>query len=288
MLSADSPESEKISDTQVKAPRKKIEVTIYGNPNKMKEASNSEIAVQAEGANTQMQEFLKNHPIESRQSSSNKSEQLHWQKNAAHNEESSKRIQEEFNRNQQSKNHALFNPSFWEKHRYTPPYFDESSNWKTAPTVGTLSGWLGWHNRPVYYGYVNGGWSSSPDAGMSQTAQSTDTTTTQPTNSQWLPMGVFALIEHKRDTRHPHLFLQVALNKDGTVAGTLYDAAHNKIHPINGLVDSESQRIVWKPSDDAKAPIAETGIFNFTQTEIPVRIHNPNGQAHEMLLIRLI
>jgi hypothetical protein len=84
----------------------------------------------------------------------------------------------------------------------------------------------------------------------------------------------------------PTLFLQLAVSKEGIIAGTLQNAADDSVQSIEGMVDKKSQRTAWTVVDQSR-PIMETGINNLTEDTAPALVHFADGQTQQWLLVRL-
>ncbi len=107
------------------------------------------------------------------------------------------------------------------------------------------------------------------------------------TNNDWIALGVFALAASEESVASPNMFIQLAVNKQGIISGTFYNATTDQTYELEGLVDQNSQRAVWQIADTPNTPVTETGIYNLTDSEVPIRIYYANGQVKDMLLIRL-
>jgi len=66
-------------------------------------------------------------------------------------------------------------------------------------------------------------------------------------SSPWLPLGTFAAVPAGSDrSLAPHLFLELALHRDGTVRGNYFDAVSNAVHPVTGRFDRETGSLAWR------------------------------------------
>ena len=101
---------------------------------------------------------------------------------------------------------------------------------------------------------------------------------------EWLPLGVFALVEGEQE--EPTMFLQLAVSKEGIIAGTYQNTVSDAALPVEGIVDKQSQRAAWTIGDN-KNTVLETGIVNLTEEETPVLIHFGDEQTQQWLLVRL-
>ncbi|GAB4234020.1 MAG: hypothetical protein Tsb0021_13240 [Chlamydiales bacterium] len=213
--------------------------------------------------------------------------------------ESKEEIGKEVRRNVSQRNRDRddwFNKKFWDKHHYHPPYYKSRDNWWKWATVYSIGNWLGWRITPIYYGYYyeDDGYYWGPEGypvtvfDYPTQSRVIDTTVVRIEEvEKWMPLGVFALTKEDKSTTSPTIFLQLALSPKGLISGTYYDSSTNQTLEIEGLVAQETQRAAWKVVEKGKVPIMETGIYNLTQSEAPIRIHFPDGSTQDALLIRL-
>jgi hypothetical protein len=211
-----------------------------------------------------------------------------------------------------------FNNSFWLGRSLSYPwwgnyygnggfyggYYRPYSYWWSYPSWGGLCNWFpnyGW-SSPYYYGYGYGGnvvyrdnyvyIDDQPIATTAQYAQSAaDLATVDPStidpalNSEWLPLGTFALMADKDDVDAPRV-VQLVVDKQGIVSGTMYNKSTDKTHVVQGRVDKETQRVAFT-IDDNEDVVFETGIYNLTQDETPVLVHFGADRTETFLLVRL-
>ncbi len=102
-----------------------------------------------------------------------------------------------------------------------------------------------------------------------------------------MSLGVFTLTKDGDDSITPNNYMQLALDKNGNIDGTLYNTTLDQTYPLEGIVDKENQRAAWMMSDNENSPIIETGIYNLTKDETPVRIIFADGSTENGILIRL-
>ena len=63
----------------------------------------------------------------------------------------------------------------------------------------------------------------------------------------WLPLGAFAALPEGGDaSMTPHVFLELALHRDGTVRGNYFDALSDVVHPVAGRLDRDTGSIRWR------------------------------------------
>jgi len=102
----------------------------------------------------------------------------------------------------------------------------------------------------------------------------------------WMALGVFAVARDQDDNSSPKYFLQLAVSKDGYIAGTCFDSIKDETQPITGSVDKTSQRAAWKVADNNDV-VMETGIYNLTQDTAPMLIHFGKEKTENRLLVRM-
>jgi hypothetical protein len=107
-----------------------------------------------------------------------------------------------------------------------------------------------------------------------------------PEDVQWMPLGVFALTQDGASAEDATLFLQLAISKEGIIAGTFQNTATDESFEVQGTIDEESQRAAWVKVD-ADWPIMETGIFNLTENDAGALLHFESGETQLWEMIRL-
>jgi len=80
--------------------------------------------------------------------------------------------------------------------------------------------------------------------------------------------------------------VQLALNKEGVVRGALYDKLTGKETPLAGAVDKKTQRVAVA-FEGNKATVAEMGLYNLTENEVPVLVHFGPDRHENRTLVRL-
>ena len=207
----------------------------------------------------------------------------------------------------------VFNDA-WSRRPYAGAGYNYSGGWagrgaNYAWTPAAWSGvgaWLGgsWPSaQPTYYGYgaggnvyyennavyVNGQAAGTPE----QYYQSTQAiaAAAPPVNQanpqdEWLPLGVYAVTAE--DTPDSSAVLQLAAKKQGVLAGTYYNEDTQANRPVQGMIDTQSQRAVLKFADGQNTDLVlETGVYNLTQEEAPALLHFGAEQSQPILLVRL-
>jgi hypothetical protein len=181
----------------------------------------------------------------------------------------------------------------WAAWRINRPY-----RWATW---GAITGWVGYgwseptsysYGDNVYYAGDQVYYGDQPVATADEYAQQAEAIAasapaTKPESSEWMPLGVFAVTQDGQASgADPTLFMQLAISKEGIIAGTLKNMATGQVQTLEGMADKQSQRVAWGVAGQ-KRPIAETGISNLTQDTAPALIHFADGQTQQWLLVRL-
>jgi hypothetical protein len=187
----------------------------------------------------------------------------------------------------------------WHNPRYRPGYW-----WRWA-TAATVTRWVafGWR-QPVYYSYGTGGnvyYENNivyVDGEQNCTAeeyyqQATEITAGMPEISEqqaeeieWMSLGVFALTQEGIDDTN--MLLQLAVSKEGIIAGTFYNESTDSTRPVEGTVDKDTQRVAWSFADGKNADVVmETTIYNLTKDEATALVHFGVEQTQTWVLVRL-
>lgn len=68
-----------------------------------------------------------------------------------------------------------------------------------------------------------------------------------PTDADWLPLGVFAVVSpgSPQSSDHAPSYQQLAVDRQGTIKGNFYDAISGTVQPIAGVVDRGTLMASW-------------------------------------------
>jgi hypothetical protein len=103
---------------------------------------------------------------------------------------------------------------------------------------------------------------------------------------EWLPLGVFALAEDESSDAAPNMFLQLAVSKEGIVAGTYNNKSTDEVKSVEGMVDMESGRAAWTIAGKS-TPIMETKLESLTENETNALIHFADGTTQQWLMLHM-
>jgi hypothetical protein len=195
-----------------------------------------------------------------------------------------------------------YGPGYWGRYpNYRYRWNNYNRNWWAYATAGAVTGWLvsGINTQPVYYDYGTNlyyegdnvyynGQAVCTDVQYAQQAQAIAASVpdVEPDKVDWLPLGVFALTANDGTVEDATLFLQLAISKEGIIAGTFQNTATDQSFEVEGTIDTKSQRAAWGPVGQSW-PIMETGIYNLTETEAGALLHFEDGQTQQWTLVRL-
>jgi hypothetical protein len=167
----------------------------------------------------------------------------------------------------------------------------------TNPGYGAVAGQLGMAQQPAPYDYggnvvaqpnavyVNGDNVGTPQQYADEASGIAASGNAQPDpNTQWQPLGVFAMVEPGQ-TSSDDTF-QLAVSPQGILRGNYHDLKNDSVTPLAGTVDPKTQRAAWTIGGD-QTPVYEVGIANLTRDQTTMLLHTPDGQQRQFNLIRL-
>jgi hypothetical protein len=179
-----------------------------------------------------------------------------------------------------------------------------SSYWWGRPRWNSFYTWFpnyGW-NQPYYYDYGYGGnvvyrdnrvFVSGRDVGTAAAYAASaadlayiDPNTIEPTPADgWKPLGTFS-VAISQDEQNPPRVMQLAVNQEGVISGTILNRTSDKLYTVQGRVDSDTQRVAFTIGDDPNV-VLETGLYNLTLDETPVLVHFGENRTDTYLFVRL-
>jgi hypothetical protein len=203
----------------------------------------------------------------------------------------------------------IFTPQWWKDHpNMAKAYWQNSGRyqyaynqwWKHA-TWASLGGWVAgssWsspeyydYGESVYYQdeqvYVNGKPTASAQDYYQQAGDlAAAAPTSQTPDTEWLPLGIFAI--SRDQATDSNTLLQIAVDKNGVIAGTYYNTSNDTSRPVKGSVDKKTQRAAWTFDDGKNTDIImETGVFNLTQDQTEALVHFGPQKTQQWLMVRL-
>ena len=191
------------------------------------------------------------------------------------------------------------NGRHWHWHAH---WHNHSRYWWWRPcTWGAIGGWVayGW-TEPYYYDYGNTIIYQDDNVyyGDQQVATSEEyyqqaeniadnvPTDVDEEKVEWLPLGVFAIGE--KDVADSSMLMQLAVSKEGIIAGTYVNDITKSSRPLEGTVDKKTQRAAWKFADEEEHQLVfETGIYNLTKDESKLLVHFGADRTQTWTMIRL-
>lgn len=105
-------------------------------------------------------------------------------------------------------------------------------------------------------------------------------------SDEWLPLGTFAVVPPNSGDDTSSQTLQLAMNKQGTISGVLFDLSNNTTTSVHGSVDRSTQRVAFTLGTDS-AEVAETGLYNLTKDDVSLLVHKRDGKTQVYTLVHL-
>jgi hypothetical protein len=172
-----------------------------------------------------------------------------------------------------------------------------SAVWR-ACAWGSCASYCGYPSEPAYYDYgenvvyqddgvyVDGQKTASAEEYAQQATTLADTGRDAKVakDDEWLPLGVFAMVQGEEKTSN-HIF-QLAVNKQGVIRGNYYDAVTDNTSVVVGSVDQKTQRAAWTVGD-RKTPVYEAGIANLTKAATTMLVHYGKDRSQQFSLVRI-
>ena len=103
-------------------------------------------------------------------------------------------------------------------------------------------------------------------------------------DDEWRSLGVFAMTRSQETDASN--FLSLAIDKEGILRGSYYNAVSDENAHVTGKVDKKTQRAAWTIGDK-KEPVYEAGISNLTKDQLTILVHKAEGKVEQMLLVRV-
>jgi hypothetical protein len=211
--------------------------------------------------------------------------------------------------NVQNRYDNLFTPRWWKDHPNMAKAYWQNfgkyqyarNHWWRHATWAALGGWVvgaSW-GSPDYYDYGEGIYyedeqvymNGQPVASAQEYYQqasdlATSAPPVQPAETEWLPLGVFAI--SRDQATDSNALLQLAVDKNGVIAGTYNNTSTDVARPIKGQVDKKTQRAAWTFADGKNTDIImETGIVNLTKDQTEALVHFGKDKTEQWLMVRL-
>lgn len=186
-----------------------------------------------------------------------------------------------------------FSPAWYAEHpqawQYSHPHADA---WAVATAAGVAT-WFGWATAP--YGATSGT-SAEGEADQTQAEDPAEEPSAEEAqalakngaaapsdDSQWLPLGVYALAPQNQN--ETTLLVQLAVNKEGILRGNYYDLISNQGQAIQGAVDLKSQQSAFTVGKGQA--VFSTTIGHLTNKSTPVSLVLDGDRTLQWKLVRL-
>ena len=195
----------------------------------------------------------------------------------------------------------MYGPGYWTRPGWRWHWQNYRHNWWAWATAGAVTSWIvGGVGQPVYYDYGTNLYyegdqvyyqdeviaTADEYAAQAQEIANNVPADADPDQVEWMPLGVFALTQKDGSAEDSTLFLQLAISKEGIIAGSFQNTATSNSLEVEGMIDKKSQRAAWGPVGE-DWPIVETGLYNLTENEAGVLVHFADGQTQQWSMVRL-
>ena len=182
----------------------------------------------------------------------------------------------------------------WSWWRVTAPY-----RWANWSSVTSWCGYSGSFAEPVTYEYTDNGtyangkevvvgdeYSNQARELAAQGAQllQQKVDAQEADRMEWLPLGVFSLC--RSEEGDPTMFLQLAISREGIVAGSFANTTNSEDLSVQGGADRESTRLAVTIGDQEDV-VVETGLYNVTEQQSSALVHYQDGTRENWLLVKL-
>lgn len=206
-------------------------------------------------------------------------------------------------------NQRPFNRNYWGNRPTTLPGWKWHGSWYGRPpswywrpsTWAGFGTWFAWSwPKPVVYSYGSNVVyrdnyvyvDNQQVASASEYYQQAETVATNIPSDldaeqvEWMPLGVFAIAEE--NGTDSGMLIQLAISKEGIIAGTFYNDLTDISRPLEGSVDRDTQLAAWRFSDGENSDVVmETSIYNLTQEESTALVHFGADRRENWLLVQL-
>lgn len=126
-----------------------------------------------------------------------------------------------------------FTPSWYADHPNAWRYPNASVDWWAVGSPAAVFMWLGYPAPGA----------AAATTTTAATGVAAPQAVAPPADAEWLPLGVFAA--GPKSAGDPHVYLQLAVSKQGEMKGNYYDAVSDATQPIAGSIDKASRRATW-------------------------------------------
>ncbi|HTQ38139.1 MAG TPA: hypothetical protein VMJ32_03875 [Pirellulales bacterium] len=102
--------------------------------------------------------------------------------------------------------------------------------------------------------------------------------------NSWMPLGVYMLAPAGQD--EAHLIVQLAVDKQGKLAGNYYDVLSDQANFLQGVLESTSQKGTFHIGEKERATF-ETSLAELTSEVTPLLVKYGDGHSQSWLMVRI-
>jgi hypothetical protein len=165
-----------------------------------------------------------------------------------------------------------FTPDWYAAHPRAWQFADSHADAWEGASISAATAWVG--ISPAATGTEQVHTSETLDPEQADLAQ---------TNDEFLPLGVFALAP--AGAQDPSALLQLAVNKQGEVAGNYFDVVTGANSPVHGSLDKHTQLATFKIGAPESAEF-EAALVSLTRPDGSIRLRFAGGDVSDWQLAR--
>lgn len=173
--------------------------------------------------------------------------------------------------------HRPFSVDFWKSYKYNGPTWGymaagprrPDSYWMGTTSWNNLRGFFPYRwDRPIPMG-------PRPQPNYQMAAQLAFVNRHLPPNynpaqEQWLPLGTFVMADDLNYTQDSSYYVQLAVNRDGFVSGSMFNSQDNQVLPVVGRIDPRTQQLAF--SVQGWSEVFSTSVYDLTQNQASVLV----------------
>jgi len=184
--------------------------------------------------------------------------------------------------------HTWFNNQFFSQHHHRRFSHRRDVNWWRGAGWNSVSTWLQWGwSEPIYYYNDYDNYPEETIYPSEPPQVNEETAPEEAPEDEWLPLGVFAVGKNAEQATYSSLFVQLAVDKRGNIAGTYYNDATDRTSELQGTMDKQTQRVTWSLSSNPRSPRMTTNAFELTRDVANIQVHFPNGTVQNWAMVRM-
>ena len=188
--------------------------------------------------------------------------------------------------------HRPFSVDFWKSYKYNGPSWGYMSAGPRRPD----SYWMGttsWDNLRGFFPYrwdrpVPMGPQPRPNYQLAVQLAHVNRQLPpnyNPAQEQWLPLGTFVMADNLNYTQDSSYYVQLAVNRDGFVSGSMFNSQTNQVLPVIGRIDPRTQILAF--SVQGWSEVFSTSVYDLTQNQARVIVMRDSRDYQVDYMVRV-